>query len=71
MCRRISELMPVIIRASQSTVSTCQKIFADRRWNCSSILLAPHLKPDLTKGSFSFKYCFDFLYNQTIVYYPH
>uniref|UniRef100_A0A915BGK9 Protein Wnt n=1 Tax=Parascaris univalens TaxID=6257 RepID=A0A915BGK9_PARUN len=51
MCRRISELMPVIIRASQSTVSTCQKIFADRRWNCSSILLAPHLKPDLTKGT--------------------
>ncbi|VDO42323.1 unnamed protein product [Onchocerca flexuosa] len=35
MCRRISDLMPVIIRASQTTVSTCQKVFADRRWNCT------------------------------------
>ncbi|VDN51631.1 unnamed protein product [Dracunculus medinensis] len=51
MCRRISELMPVIIHAAQSTVSTCQKAFADRRWNCSSILLAPNLKADLTNGT--------------------
>ncbi|MFH4980935.1 hypothetical protein AB6A40_007644, partial [Gnathostoma spinigerum] len=51
MCRRISDLMPVIIRASQSTVNVCQKIFADRRWNCSSVLLAPRLKADLLKGT--------------------
>lgn len=49
MCRRISDLMPVIIRASQTTVSTCQKVFADRRWNCSSVLRAPRYKSDLTK----------------------
>ncbi|VBB27483.1 unnamed protein product [Acanthocheilonema viteae] len=49
MCRRISDLMPVIIRASQTTVSACQKVFADRRWNCSSILRAPKYKSDLTK----------------------
>uniref|UniRef100_A0A0R3RTF2 Protein Wnt n=1 Tax=Elaeophora elaphi TaxID=1147741 RepID=A0A0R3RTF2_9BILA len=49
MCRRISDLMPVIIRASQTTVTTCQKVFADRRWNCSSILRAPQYKSDLTK----------------------
>uniref|UniRef100_A0A915Q4D6 Protein Wnt n=1 Tax=Setaria digitata TaxID=48799 RepID=A0A915Q4D6_9BILA len=49
MCRRISDLMPVIIRASQTTVATCQKVFADRRWNCSSVLRAPRYKSDLTK----------------------
>uniref|UniRef100_A0AAF5RU95 Protein Wnt n=2 Tax=Wuchereria bancrofti TaxID=6293 RepID=A0AAF5RU95_WUCBA len=52
MCRRISDLMPVIIRASQTTVSICQKVFADRRWNCSSILRAPRYKSDLTKQAY-------------------
>ncbi|VDN06451.1 unnamed protein product [Thelazia callipaeda] len=51
MCRRISDLMPVLIQASQTTVSTCQEIFSDRRWNCSSVLRAPNFKFDLTKGT--------------------
>lgn len=49
MCRRMPDIMPIIIRASQTTVSTCQKVFADHHWNCSSILRAPQYKSDLTK----------------------
>ncbi|VDD93663.1 unnamed protein product [Enterobius vermicularis] len=51
MCRKSTDLMPIIIDSAQSVVSVCQKVFADRRWNCSSILLAPNYKHDLTKGT--------------------
>jgi hypothetical protein len=51
MCKRIIDLMPVIIRAAQLTAYTCQQQFADRRWNCSSIQFAPKIKSDLTKGT--------------------
>lgn len=46
------ELMPTILLAAAYTVDICQKTFADRRWNCSSILTAPNLQPDLTRGFF-------------------
>ncbi|VDN39090.1 unnamed protein product [Gongylonema pulchrum] len=37
MCRRISDLMPVIIRASQSTVATCQK-YGDQEVQVATVL---------------------------------
>ncbi|CAG9533812.1 unnamed protein product [Cercopithifilaria johnstoni] len=67
MCRRISDLMPVIIRASQTTVSTCQKVFADHRWNCSSILRAPLYKSDLTKVKLILRNPFSFCFNYRLI----
>ncbi|TKR79962.1 hypothetical protein L596_014104 [Steinernema carpocapsae] len=49
MCRRITELMPIITKAAKETVFGCAKMFADRRWNCSSLLAVPYLRNDLTK----------------------
>uniref|UniRef100_A0A1I7ZZR2 Protein Wnt n=1 Tax=Steinernema glaseri TaxID=37863 RepID=A0A1I7ZZR2_9BILA len=49
MCRRITELMPIIINAAKETVFGCAKMFAHRRWNCSSLLAVPYLRNDLTK----------------------
>uniref|UniRef100_A0A914WIB1 Protein Wnt n=1 Tax=Plectus sambesii TaxID=2011161 RepID=A0A914WIB1_9BILA len=51
LCKRHTEMMPVIMRAAQLTAYTCQTQFADRRWNCSSVSFAPRMKPDLTKGT--------------------
>ncbi|TKR79961.1 hypothetical protein L596_014104 [Steinernema carpocapsae] len=51
MCRRITELMPIITKAAKETVFGCAKMFADRRWNCSSLLAVPYLRNDLTKGT--------------------
>jgi wingless-type MMTV integration site family protein 11 len=50
-CRRNLELMPVVVRASRQVVDICQELFADRRWNCSSVQLAPNYMADLTGGS--------------------
>lgn len=50
-CRRNLELMPVVVRASRQVVDVCQELFADRRWNCSSVQLAPNYLADLTGGT--------------------
>jgi hypothetical protein len=42
--------MPVLIKAAKQAIEVCQKTFLGDRWNCSSLLLAPNLKPDLMKG---------------------
>ncbi|XP_061217942.1 protein Wnt-11b-like [Neopsephotus bourkii] len=51
MCRRNLEVMPSIVRAARHTKSSCQKTFADMRWNCSSIQQAPSFGPDLLRGT--------------------
>ncbi|KAH9370136.1 hypothetical protein HPB48_015109 [Haemaphysalis longicornis] len=40
--------------AARLAVSACLEAFADRRWNCSSLLAAPRLTPDLTVGSYRY-----------------
>ena len=50
MCRQNLDLMRVVSHAALLANSTCQRIFADRRWNCSSVTRVPHLTPDLTSG---------------------
>jgi len=49
-CRRNLELMPVVSRAARASIEVCQELFADRRWNCSSIQAAPNYMADLTGG---------------------
>ncbi|KAJ9601226.1 hypothetical protein L9F63_000621 [Diploptera punctata] len=51
LCRSTTQAMPQIVRAAQQTVVTCQTVFADRRWNCSSIESAPNFTPDITTGT--------------------
>ncbi|PSN48112.1 Protein Wnt-11b-1 [Blattella germanica] len=50
LCRSTTQAMPHIVRAAINAVSTCQTVFADRRWNCSSIEAAPNFTPDITTG---------------------
>ncbi|KAM3728069.1 Protein Wnt-11 [Dirofilaria immitis] len=64
MCRRISDLMPVIIRASQTTVSTCQKVFADHRtkeqafvYALSSAALTHHVAKACVSGDLPYCPC--------------
>jgi wnt family len=49
-CARRLWMMPAVTHAARSAVEVCQELFADKRWNCSSVLLAPRLTPDLTEG---------------------
>jgi len=49
-CRQHLDLMPAVTRAAKTTADACQQLFADKRWNCSSVLLAPRFTPDLTGG---------------------
>ena len=56
-CRRNLELMPVVVRAARQVIDVCQELFADRRWNCSSILLAPNYLADLTGGDTAHIHC--------------
>ncbi|CAK5088049.1 unnamed protein product [Meloidogyne enterolobii] len=49
-CVRLPELIPHIINAASLTVDVCQAAFADRRWNCSSILTAPNLSAELNSA---------------------
>ncbi|XP_044750174.1 protein Wnt-11b-1-like [Coccinella septempunctata] len=51
LCRSWMETMPHVQMAATIAADTCQKIFADRRWNCSSITRAPYLMPDLTRAT--------------------
>ncbi|XP_063224819.1 protein Wnt-11b-2-like [Bacillus rossius redtenbacheri] len=50
LCRLTVEVMPHVARAAAQTVNSCEALFADRRWNCSSVERAPHFQPDLTHG---------------------
>ncbi|MGH0179708.1 UNVERIFIED_CONTAM: hypothetical protein FKN15_008546 [Acipenser sinensis] len=43
--------MQSIVHAAKQTKLACQKTFSDMRWNCSSIVHAPHFTPDLEKGT--------------------
>ncbi|XP_046668493.1 protein Wnt-11b-2-like [Homalodisca vitripennis] len=51
LCRSSLDTMVQVTRAASSTVAVCQDLLQDRRWNCSSIQLAPHFTPDLTTGT--------------------
>jgi wingless-type MMTV integration site family protein 11 len=46
-CKRNIDLMSAVVHSSRETVEACQSLFADRRWNCSTVLLAPKYLPDL------------------------
>ena len=52
LCRTSTQTMPHIAKAAAQTVTTCQSVFADRRWNCSSVEMAPSFTPDITTGKF-------------------
>jgi hypothetical protein len=47
------ETMPHVQKAAILAAETCQTVFQDRRWNCSSIITAPYLTPDLTRGKYT------------------
>ncbi|CAG9768970.1 unnamed protein product [Ceutorhynchus assimilis] len=51
LCRNAMETMPHIQNAASLASETCRKVFSDRRWNCSSIITAPYLTPDLTRAT--------------------
>lgn len=53
LCRSNLELMQTVIQAAREVKKTCQKTFADMRWNCSSIDIpvdAGKYRPDLERG---------------------
>ena len=49
-CRRNLDFMPTVAQAARDTMFVCHELFVDRRWNCSSLRLAPRFLPDLNKG---------------------
>ncbi|XP_004076689.1 protein Wnt-11 isoform X1 [Oryzias latipes] len=54
LCRSNLELMQTIVQAAREVKKTCQKTFADMRWNCSSIEIAADgqkYPPDLDRGT--------------------
>ncbi|XP_049772038.1 protein Wnt-11b-2-like [Schistocerca cancellata] len=52
LCRSADgEAMPHVARAAALAAATCQALFADRRWNCSSVNSAPAFSRDLTTGT--------------------
>jgi hypothetical protein len=51
LCRTATQAMPHIVKAAAQAVATCQSVFADRRWNCTSIENAPSFTPDITTGT--------------------
>ena len=49
-CSKHVDLMEFVSQAARTTVDLCQELFAERRWNCSSIQRAPKFRRDLTAG---------------------
>lgn len=61
LCRSNLELMQTVIQAAREVKKTCQKTFADMRWNCSSIDIpaeAGKYRPDLERGMPTLFFCF-------------
>lgn len=50
LCRSNLELMHTIVHAAREVMKACRRAFADMRWNCSSIELAPNYLLDLERG---------------------
>ncbi|ELW71903.1 Protein Wnt-11 [Tupaia chinensis] len=50
LCRSNLELMHTIVHAAREVTKACRRAFADMRWNCSSIELAPNYLLDLERG---------------------
>lgn len=50
LCRSNLDLMHTIVQAAREVVKACRRAFADMRWNCSSIELAPNYLLDLERG---------------------
>lgn len=53
-CRSHPESVKIIVQAAREVKKTCQKTFADMRWNCSSIEVPnenPKYRPDLDRGT--------------------
>jgi hypothetical protein len=42
--------MRTIVHAAREATKACRRAFADMRWNCSSIELAPNYLLDLERG---------------------
>ncbi|XP_071163930.1 protein Wnt-11-like [Mytilus edulis] len=51
LCRTNLDLMRTFSHAAYIASKTCQEQFADRRWNCSSLLKVPKLSRDLSRGT--------------------
>ncbi|XP_075858438.1 protein Wnt-11 isoform X2 [Microcebus murinus] len=51
LCRSNLELMHTIVHAAREVTKACRRAFADMRWNCSSIELAPNYLLDLERGT--------------------
>ncbi|XP_005093891.1 protein Wnt-11b-2 [Aplysia californica] len=51
LCRDNLDLMSTVVHSAMVSMETCQQQFADRRWNCSSILRVPSLPMDLVRGT--------------------
>lgn len=50
LCRSNLELMHTVVYAAREVMKACRRAFADMRWNCSSIELAPNYLLDLERG---------------------
>lgn len=50
-CKRNPDLMLAVAQAARDSVDVCQELFADRRWNCSTVQLAPNYLPDLASST--------------------
>ncbi|XP_012262223.2 protein Wnt-11-like [Athalia rosae] len=50
-CRAAPDVMPNLVEAAKDTATVCQQTFRHRRWNCSSIQLAPNYTQDLLGGT--------------------
>jgi len=51
-CQRNPDLMPAVMQAAKDSVDVCQELFADRRWNCSTVTLGPNYLPDLASSMY-------------------